>query len=86
MNNMSDRLTTLAEVCLKLSYIIFKVVWEKLLRFKGNLLLQFLLKPSKIPSPLFLEYDLNSNMKCLTPTKGAHISNSKLVSPAKKIL
>ena len=41
MNNMSDRLTTLAEVCNKLSYIIFeviiKVVWEKLLKFKGNL-------------------------------------------------
>lgn len=41
MNNMSERLTTLAEVCVKLSYIIFKVVWEKLLRFKSNLLLQF---------------------------------------------
>lgn len=33
MNNMSDRLTTLAEVCIKLSYIIFKVAWEKLLKF-----------------------------------------------------
>lgn len=40
MNNMSDRLTTLAEVRNKLSYITFeviiKVVWEKLRRFKGN--------------------------------------------------
>lgn len=55
MNNMSDRLTTLAEVCNKLSYIIFeviiKVVWEKLLKFKGNLLLQFLKAKQNPQSP-----------------------------------
>lgn len=53
MNNMSDRLTTLAEVCNKLSYIIFviKVVWEQLLKFKGNLLLQFLKAKQNPQSP-----------------------------------